>query len=99
MGGRLGGNEGVYGALARNGLAQGDPSGARAILQGVLAGEDAVFPHPHPRLGVTLTLLAEAKEALGDEAGAWSDRQDAAAEFAELPPDHPSVRRLATRGP
>jgi serine/threonine-protein kinase len=145
MGARLGGNEGVYGALARAGLARvalarGDvpaadtlsdaalgmareslredhryvleirrtraevrlaqerPDDARRILEEILAGEQRVFPHPHPRIGVTLALLGDAREALGDMAGAQAARRDALADFVELPKGHPLRRTLAAAG-
>ena len=145
MGARLGGNEGVYGALARNGLArialarrdvakadslsvaalamaraslreghryllellrtraairlaEGKLEEARGILDQVLAGEEEIFPHPHPRFGLTLALLGDVREALGDSAGASAARRDALKEFAELPPDHPSRREMEASG-
>lgn len=146
MGARLGGNEGVYGMLARHGLARvalqrgevagadsllsvaiaigaeelradhryllelertrarilllrGRPARARQALEPVLAAERAHRPSPHPRIGRTLALLADALEAEGDDAGAVRRRAEAREELSGLPTDHPDRRALASGPP
>ena len=137
---RLGGTEGVYGALARNVaarialedgnvaeadslveaamatagerlrpdhryvleiqrvragvlMARGRPRDAQAALEGVLEHERRVRPHPHPRIGITLLDLGDAKMALGDAVGAGEAYREAETEFSELPRSHPLVGR------
>ena len=142
MGARLGSNEGVYGALARHGLArialergavgpadslatvamemaletlrpnhryvldmkrtrarlllaEGRAGEAAALLSAVLADEESARPSPHPRLGVTLLLLGDARAAQGDGEGARAAWARAGEELAMLPPGHPDRRRVS----
>ncbi len=142
MGARLGGNQGVYGMLARHGLARvaldaGELAAADSLLDvadaiaaeslreshryvldlrrtrartllargraidvlGVLAPvlerERRVRPSPHPRIGATLALIAEARALEGDREGALVALREADAELGRLPPDHPQRRRVA----
>lgn len=75
-------------------LARDKPGEAEAMLTAVLAVEERVRPHPHPRIGVTLILLGEARQALGDRAGTEKAWREALSELSELPPGHPDRRRL-----
>lgn len=75
-------------------LAQGRAVDADTLLGGVLVAEERVRPHPHPRRGATLALMGEAREALGDRAGAVEAWRGALAEYSGLPGTHPARRRL-----
>ncbi|HKJ02550.1 MAG TPA: tetratricopeptide repeat protein, partial [Longimicrobiales bacterium] len=50
-------------------LLRGAPEAAESLLAAVLASEERVRPHPHPRMGATLALLADARAAHGDRSG------------------------------
>jgi serine/threonine-protein kinase len=142
---RLGGTEGVYGALARNVaarialdagnvaeadslveaamalaeerlrpdhryvleiqrvrarvlLGQARPRDAQAVLEGVLEDERRVRPHPHPRIGITLLDLGDARMALGDAVAAGEAYRAAETEFSQLPQSHPLVGRARDGG-
>jgi predicted negative regulator of RcsB-dependent stress response len=142
---RLGGTEGVYGALARNVaarialdagnvaeadslveaamalaeerlrpdhryvleiqrvrarvlLGQARPRDAQAVLEGVLEDERRVRPHPHPRIGITLLDLGDARMALGDAVAAGEAYRAAETEFSQLPQSHPLMGRARDGG-
>jgi serine/threonine-protein kinase len=78
---------------ARVHLGQGRPRDAEAVLQDVLEHERRVRPRPHPRIGITLLDLGDAKMALGDAVAAGAAYREARAEFSELPESHPLVVR------
>jgi serine/threonine-protein kinase len=75
-------------------LIRGSQREAGAVLDTVLEAERRKHPRPHPRIGATLALLGEAREAQGDATGAADARRRALEEFGALPESHPARRAL-----
>jgi serine/threonine-protein kinase len=81
---------------ARVMLAQGRPDEARATLVEILEAERRTRPSPHPRMGETLALLADALQAGGAVEEARQARESALADLVALPRAHP-LRRTVQR--
>lgn len=75
-------------------LSRGRTAEARRILTDALTAEREVRPSPHPRIGRTLALLAEALQAEGAVDAAAERRREALDQLRALPADHPERRRL-----
>jgi tetratricopeptide (TPR) repeat protein len=69
-------------------IAEGRPSEAVSLLQGVLGDERAKLPEPHLKIGRTLRILGEAYLALGMAARAEVALREASSNLQALPASH-----------